>query len=170
MPYFSSTFFRSCVKLENVRIKLTEDRPPVNITSPGPVPVNLAIGSMKIKRDENGILYIQPSEGKDDENRRTQDNSCHHDRDREILSLQLVMQQIKMDNDNLKKQLVSSKENSESFRQKTKQDQDVLKACLKAAQDDISILLEEKKALLDTIRSLQTQLTTTSNQKNVGNR
>jgi len=31
----------------------------------------------------------------------------------------------------------------------------VLRSYLKAAQDDISILLEEKKALLDTIRSLQ---------------
>ncbi|KAL5279581.1 UHRF1BP1L family protein [Megaselia abdita] len=157
------------VKLENVRIKLTEDRPPVNITSPGPVPINLAIGSMNLQRDENGILYIQPSDGRADENRRFE-QTVSHDRDREILSLQLVMQQIKMDNDNLKKQLVSSKENSESFRQKSKQDQDVLKACLKSAQDDISVLLDEKKALLDTIRSLQTQLTTASNQKNVGNR
>lgn len=31
----------------------------------------------------------------------------------------------------------------------------MLRSYLKAAQDDISILLEEKKALLDTIRSLQ---------------
>lgn len=41
------------------------------------------------------------------------------------------------------------------FRQKTKQENDVLRSYLKAAQDDITILLEEKKALLDTIRSLQ---------------
>lgn len=50
-----------------------------------------------------------------DENRRLE-QTVSHDRDREILSLQLVMQQIKMDNDNLKKQLISSKENSETFR------------------------------------------------------
>lgn len=41
------------------------------------------------------------------------------------------------------------------YRHKTKQEADVLRSYLKAAQDDISILLEEKKALLDTIRSLQ---------------
>ena len=38
------------------------------------------------------------------------------ERDRELLSLQLIMQQIKMDNDNLRKQLQNAKENSESYR------------------------------------------------------
>lgn len=46
--------------MENVRINLIEDRPPVNITSPGPVPINLAIGRMHVKRDKNGLLHIQP--------------------------------------------------------------------------------------------------------------
>lgn len=45
-----------------------------------------------------------------------------------------------------------------SYRQKCKQENDVLRSYLKAAQDDITILLEEKKALLDTIRSLQVSL------------
>lgn len=38
------------------------------------------------------------------------------ERDRELLSLQLIMQQIKMDNDNLRKQLQNAKESSESYR------------------------------------------------------
>lgn len=38
------------------------------------------------------------------------------DRDREILSMQLVMQQLKMDNDNLRKQLVNAKENADCYR------------------------------------------------------
>lgn len=38
------------------------------------------------------------------------------ERDRELLSLQLIMQQIKMDNDNLRKQLQNAKENSDSYR------------------------------------------------------
>lgn len=48
------------VTVENVRINLIEDRPPVNITSPGPVPINLAIGRMHLKRDKTGLLHIQP--------------------------------------------------------------------------------------------------------------
>lgn len=47
-------------------------------------------------------------------------------------------------------------------RQKTKQENDVLRTYLKAAQDDITIFLEEKKALLDTIRSLQVSEVTSS--------
>lgn len=44
-------------------------------------------------------------------------------------------------------------------RQKTKKENEVLRTYLKAAQDDISILLEEKKTLHDTVRSLQVILT-----------
>ncbi|XP_036328195.1 UHRF1-binding protein 1-like isoform X4 [Rhagoletis pomonella] len=150
------------VHVENVRINLIEDRPPVNITSPGPVPIRLAIGRMRIHRDKNGIVNVQPIEtGLNDAASSNYPLTAatptprDRDRDREILAMQLVMQQLKMDNDNLRKQLVNAKENADCYRQKTKQDNDVLRSYLKAAQDDITILLEEKKALLDTIRSLQ---------------
>ncbi|KAH8329538.1 hypothetical protein KR074_012549, partial [Drosophila pseudoananassae] len=167
------------VNVENVRINLLEDRPPVNITSPGPVPINLCIGRMRLERDKSGVLNIQPID--------TNMSAAQHqalgsalfgaprERDRELLSMQLVMQQMKLDNDQLRRQLVDSKVNTDNYRwgiilfftkitsktpptlcrQKTKQETDVLRSYLKAAQDDISILLEEKKALLDTIRSLQ---------------
>lgn len=38
------------------------------------------------------------------------------DRDREVLSMQLVMQQMKLDNEQLRKQLVDSKLNTDSYR------------------------------------------------------
>ncbi|XP_017043754.1 UHRF1-binding protein 1 isoform X4 [Drosophila ficusphila] len=163
------------VNLENVRINLLEDRPPVNITSPGPVPINLCIGRMRLERDKSGLLNIQPID--------TNMSAAQHqalgsalfgaprERDRELLSMQLVMQQMKLDNDQLRRQLVDSKVNTDNYRQKTKQEADVLRSYLKAAQDDISILLEEKKALLDTIRSLQVQLTSSNmSRKSDGNR
>ncbi|KAH8374268.1 hypothetical protein KR200_000466, partial [Drosophila serrata] len=147
------------VNVENVRINLLEDRPPVNITSPGPVPINLCIGRMRLERDKTGVLNIQPI----DTNMSTAQHQAlgsalfgaPRERDRELLSMQLVMQQMKLDNDQLRRQLVDSKVNTDNYRQRTKQETDVLRSYLKAAQDDISILLEEKKALLDTIRSLQ---------------
>ncbi|XP_017130004.1 UHRF1-binding protein 1-like isoform X5 [Drosophila elegans] len=163
------------VNLENVRINLLEDRPPVNITSPGPVPINLCIGRMRLERDQSGLLNIQPID--------TNLSAAQHqalgsalfgaprERDRELLSMQLVMQQMKLDNDQLRRQLVDSKINTDNYRQKTKQEADVLRSYLKAAQDDISILLEEKKALLDTIRSLQIQLSSSNiSRKSDGNR
>ncbi|XP_037710154.1 UHRF1-binding protein 1-like isoform X5 [Drosophila subpulchrella] len=163
------------VNLENVRINLLEDRPPVNITSPGPVPINLCIGRMHLERDKSGLLTIQPI---DTNMSATQHQAlgsalfgAPRERDRELLSMQLVMQQMKLDNDQLRRQLVDSKVNTESYRQKNKQESDVLRSYLKAAQDDISILLEEKKALLDTIRSLQLQLTSSNmSRKSDGNR
>nr|XP_016941639.1 UHRF1-binding protein 1-like isoform X5 [Drosophila suzukii] len=163
------------VNLENVRINLLEDRPPVNITSPGPVPINLCIGRMRLERDQSGLLNIQPI---DTNMSATQHQAlgsalfgAPRERDRELLSMQLVMQQMKLDNDQLRRQLVDSKVNTESYRQKNKQESDVLRSYLKAAQDDISILLEEKKALLDTIRSLQVQLTSSNmSRKSDGNR
>ncbi|XP_034473082.1 UHRF1-binding protein 1-like isoform X2 [Drosophila innubila] len=163
------------INLENVRINLLEDRPPVNITSPGPVPINLCIGRMHLERDKNGLLQIQPI----DTNLRAQQQQAQggalfgppRERDRELLSMQLVMQQMKLDNDQLRKQLVDSKVNTDNYRQRTKQETEVLRSYLKAAQDDISILLEEKKALLDTIRSLQMQMTSSNlSRKNDGNR
>ncbi|KAM7354386.1 bridge-like lipid transfer protein family member 3B isoform 3-T3 [Cochliomyia hominivorax] len=179
----SSNILPLNVSVENVRINLIEDRPPVNITSPGPVPINLAIGRMHLKRDKTGLLHIQPIEtnlnGAGAANypltaamlKTPASSQRERERDRELLSLQLIMQQIKMDNDNLRKQLQNAKENSDSYRQKSKQEADVLRSYLKAAQDDITILLEEKKALLDTIRSLQLQVTSMSmnNKKNEGN-
>ncbi|KAH8287910.1 hypothetical protein KR018_006975, partial [Drosophila ironensis] len=151
------------INLENVRINLLEDRPPVNITSPGPVPINLCIGRMHLERDKSGLLNIQPIDLFADTNMSAAQHQAlgsalfgaPRERDREVLSMQLVMQQMKLDNDQLRRQLVDSKVNTDSYRQKTKQETDVLRSYLKAAQDDISILLEEKKALLDTIRSLQ---------------
>lgn len=107
------------VLLKNVKIHLTEDRPPVNITSPGPVPINVQIGKMRICRDNNGIFQIQPL---DDENPteakaglETRADPCERrkERDREMLSLQLVLQQLKIDNDSLKRQLSSSEKSYE---------------------------------------------------------
>lgn len=106
--------------LENLKLTLIEDRPPINITSPGSVPINLQIGNMHITRNEMGIFEIQPTnynaigDG-------TDSDALHpmaieknkRERERELISLQLVMQQLKLDNDKLKKQLNSVEQTSE---------------------------------------------------------
>lgn len=110
------------ILLENVRINLMEDRPPVNITSPGPIPINLKIGKMRIVRDETGLFQIQPLiEVSSSETDGQMHTSCDNlnaayqrkDRGRELLALQLVMQQLKLDNDVLRKQLTSTEKSSE---------------------------------------------------------
>lgn len=109
--------------LNNLKFTLIEDRPPVNITSPGSVPINLQIGQMRIKRNEMGIFEIQPEESKKemDLNDKGAYASDDHqiekrksERGRELIALQLVMQQIKLDNDKLKTQLNSLEKSSET--------------------------------------------------------
>lgn len=41
------------------------------------------------------------------------------------------------------------------FRSKARQESDMLKSYLKKAQDDMALLLDEKRKLQDTVRSLQ---------------
>lgn len=150
--------------LENITVNIIEDRPPVNITSPGSVPLNLVIGKLRCTRDETGVFNIQPETSlvKAQSETSTDDGGStpkrERDRDREILALQLVMQQVKFDNDGLKRNLAAMEKNVETTKNKAKQENEILKSYLKAAQDDISTLLDEKRTLLDTVRSLQQQL------------
>lgn len=104
--------------LKNLKLTLIEDRPPVNITSPGSIPINLQIGQMCIKRNEMGIFEIQPNDNLQSNKVFNQVLNEHEqkrkkDRDRELISLQLVMQQLKMDNNSLKKQLTSMERSNE---------------------------------------------------------
>lgn len=115
------------ILLENLKITLIEDRPPINITSPGSVPINLQIGNMHVTRNEMGIFEIQPTNKaataavEATTNHDGQSNALHpmvnekikRERDRELISLQLVMQQLKLDNVTLKKQLNSLEQMSE---------------------------------------------------------
>lgn len=112
------------IMLENLKITLIEDRPPINITSPGSVPINLQIGNMHVTRNEMGIFEIQPTTYNattDPDGSHGQSNSLHpmaieknkRERDRELISLQLIMQQLKLDNDTLKRQLNSMEQTSE---------------------------------------------------------
>lgn len=100
------------VDLENIRINIIEDRPPVNISSPGRKEINVAIGRMKIVRDSSGIFLIQPV-SEEDVAETGSFTWEKRERDREVLSIQLVMQQLKMDNDLLRRQVASTEKNME---------------------------------------------------------
>jgi len=49
------------VHLENIALHLIEDRPSSNITSPGSLPIDLAIPFLTITRDKTGLFSIQPT-------------------------------------------------------------------------------------------------------------
>lgn len=96
------------ILLRNVRLNLSDDRPPVNITSPGPVPVNVAIGELKVVRDASGVFHLQPTVNDfrlDTETVPSDYQAVQRGREKEVLSLQLILKQLKLDNDNLRRQL-----------------------------------------------------------------
>lgn len=95
------------IDLENVKIHLNEDRPPVNITSPGPVPIDLSIGQMRITRDAAGIFYIQPKVVESTGMNHVPHETHAPEKDKELLALHVVMQQLKIDNESLRKQMAT---------------------------------------------------------------
>lgn len=50
------------IQLENLALHLVEDRPSANITSPGSLPIDVAIPALSITRDKSGLFAIQPSD------------------------------------------------------------------------------------------------------------
>jgi hypothetical protein len=103
------------VDLENLKIHIIEDRPPVNITSPGPQPIDVDIGKMKVTRDLSGVFHIQPIVQGDIKTRNFE-HTERRDKNREFLSLQLVLQQLKIDNEMMKKQIVQSERVNEALK------------------------------------------------------
>lgn len=46
--------------LDNIKLCLNEDRPSSNITSPGPVPINLEVSELIVNRGSDGVFHIEP--------------------------------------------------------------------------------------------------------------
>merc|ERR1711881_811600 len=49
------------VQLENLALHLVEDRPSANITSPGSLPIDVAIPALMTTRDRSGLFSVQPA-------------------------------------------------------------------------------------------------------------
>ncbi|XP_018565221.1 UHRF1-binding protein 1-like [Anoplophora glabripennis] len=142
------------VSIENVQIRLNEDRPPVNITSPGPVPIDLNVTQLYIVRNEDGVFNIEPL-------KTTSTSSTSS-----LVAVQETEQhsklnrQLSADNEELKRRLQAFERISEENRllRKTKEETDILRSCLKTSQDEVIRLLDEKKKLLDEIKEMQDQM------------
>lgn len=138
--------------LDNIKLCLNEDRPPVNITSPGAVPINLDITQLYITQGLDGVFHIlnQPPSSLSSTSissvQETDQNS--------------KMNQVVAENEELKRRLTAFERISEENRalRKAKEEKDVLKACLTSAQDEVMRLLEEKTKLLDDINIAREQI------------
>ncbi|KAF5308895.1 hypothetical protein FQR65_LT00595 [Abscondita terminalis] len=147
------------VSVENLDLNLIEDRPPVNITSPGPVPMNLHISQLFINRGEDGVFNIVPSKVLGLVNS-TSTLSGPDEQESVNTAIQQTCKQLRSDNDELRRRLMAFDRISEENRslRRSKEETDILRTCLNSAQDEVGRLLEEKKKMLQDIRNLQEQL------------
>ncbi|XP_014482359.1 PREDICTED: UHRF1-binding protein 1 isoform X2 [Dinoponera quadriceps] len=154
------------IYLENISLRLNEDRPPNNITSPGPIPIDLNISKLRIARDTSGVFHIEPvvtmvSERDlnaallGDGNHALKNTGCEV----ELNALRQSSKQLRLDNEELRRRMGAlerlSEENAKLMR--VKEESDVIRSRLNAAENDIASLLEEKRILHETISELRNQ-------------
>ncbi|XP_012273649.1 UHRF1-binding protein 1 [Orussus abietinus] len=158
------------IYLENISLRLNEDRPPNNITSPGPIPIDLSISRLRISRDVGGVFHIEPvvnqlGESCSNVTVSNANDSRDVEKEIELSTLRMASKQLRSDNEELKRRLAAferlSEENTKLRR--AKEESDVLRTCLNAAQESITSLLQEKKNLQETIAELQGQLRVSRN-------
>ncbi|XP_031847066.1 bridge-like lipid transfer protein family member 3B isoform X2 [Nomia melanderi] len=155
------------IYLESISLRLNEDRPPNNITSPGPIPVDMNIAKLRIVRDTNGVFHIEPvvnmlSITDSFTTLSNNDNQTDQkvDHEIELNVLRKSSKQLKSDNEELRRRVDTleklSEENAKLMR--IKEESEIVKLHLNTAQEDIQMLLREKKALQETVTELQNQI------------
>ncbi|XP_011063117.1 PREDICTED: UHRF1-binding protein 1-like isoform X2 [Acromyrmex echinatior] len=152
------------IYLENISLRLNEDRPPNNITSPGPIPIDLNISKLRIARDMSGVFHIEPVVTVIEETHSNMALSSdkmlkNAECERELKALRQSSKQLKLDNEELRRRMGAlerlSEENARLMR--VKEESDIIRSRLSAAEDDIASLLKEKKLLHETISELRNQ-------------
>lgn len=160
------------IQLDNIALHLIEDRPSPNITSPGSLPIDVAIPALTITRDKSGLFSIQPSES----NVRSEDSvakasipeiihptsSCsmnHHlDLVRSgVASIETELQKratlLAVENSNLRTMLETANAQTRDLNTRL---QDM--APNKAMEAENRRLIEENKKLKETLKYLQQEL------------
>ncbi|XP_058804572.1 bridge-like lipid transfer protein family member 3B isoform X2 [Phymastichus coffea] len=155
------------ILLENITVRLNEDRPPNNITSPGPIPIDLDISKLRITRDTSGVFHIEPAvsnslRNNKEWNSNATEGSYGHlsklgDQEMEFNALKDINHKLKSDNDELRRRL-SMIERLSTENSKLRKVKEELQSSLNDAQEDISVLIKEKRILQESVIDLQNQL------------
>ncbi|XP_015834568.1 bridge-like lipid transfer protein family member 3A isoform X1 [Tribolium castaneum] len=137
------------ISLDNVQVHLNEDRPPVNITSPGPIPIDLNVTQLYIMRSTDGVFNILPHKP----NELSSSSSLASDQEQKLGRLT-------SDNEELRRRLAAFERVSEENRslRKSEEETSVLRSCLASAQDEVARLLDEKNKLLEEVKQLKSQM------------
>ncbi|KAK6637779.1 hypothetical protein RUM44_008201 [Polyplax serrata] len=144
------TPFPVSVFMENIKVRIVDDRPPCNITSPEPLPIEVVISRLIMNRLASGVIQIEPLKVCDTDKSKceesTKDTSPNGSR-------------LQSENDELRRRLsLLEGLTEENYRlKKYVQDNEKLRSHLQDAQREIDLLLQDKKNLLDRIASIESQ-------------
>ncbi|KPJ06996.1 UHRF1-binding protein 1-like [Papilio machaon] len=139
------------VLIENVKLHLIEDRPTRSISSPPPQPLDLDLSSLRVTRDNTGVVYLGPPLATPSTVTSPATPTSQHDEAAERI------EQLSKENEELRKRLVTLAriaEDNRELRAKV-EEASVLKQCVHAAQQEAANLLADKQQLLDAVRVLQ---------------
>lgn len=168
------------VLLEDISLRLNEDRPASSISSPGAVPLQLRVGGINLQRNSDGIIHITPtasamkpsaselskSDFKIDTNAVMRQNTDLM-QENDILRRRLnALERLALENDSLRRFVFDLIKLVVYIidlfihvtLHRSKEEIDILKALLLSAQDQVASLLDEKSTLLDTVRVLQVRI------------
>lgn len=135
------------ITLENIRLHLTEERTPANITSPGPTPIDVSVRQLHVCRGLDGVFHVEPP---------PPPAPCGTPY---TPSESQETVELRAENELLKRKLAAMEKLNEEnhFLRRCQEETQILRSCLNAAQDDLSSLLEEKRSLLELIQTLKAQ-------------
>lgn len=131
--------------LEDVKLHINEDRPPCNITSPGPIPLDVVITKLVLHRNAAGVIEIQPASYRDFD--RSENENREAGTNKRLL----------LEVEELRRRLAALEGLSEeNYRLKKEQlEVEAIRSKLNAAENRIDSLLENKKKLLDRLSNLE---------------
>lgn len=143
------------ILVKNIKLKLNEDRPPNNITSPGPQAIDVAVGKLNITRDKQGVFHV---EGMRSDLETFGEN---FQGDKVLLEMKEVNKRLAEDNEELKRRVMAlDRFSEENLRLRHEQKElDGVKTRLNNADALIKQLIQEKDVLEETIAELQMQST-----------
>lgn len=133
------------IELDDLLMTLVEDRPPSNITSPGPVPLCFKLDKLDITRGSDGEIHVRP---------RSEPAS--------VVSAVVddeELRRLRSEGTALRARLSVLERAAEEARtlRRSRDEADALRTSLASAQDDISRLLDDKRLLLDELRKMRDQ-------------
>nr|XP_018902773.1 PREDICTED: UHRF1-binding protein 1-like [Bemisia tabaci] len=140
--------------IENIKLHLIEERALSNISSPEPVPVDLLVCRLRIRRGADGMFCIEPFDAKNCTKILNSASTLSNSLSDENMA---KMSEMKREMEQLRRRLAAMESLNEENHQlrKYQEENHTLRAQLNCTQQEVMTLLEDKRKLLERLESYQ---------------